>query len=60
LGIPTSLGVYLVTGNFYVSIISLFLKYTLSEGWISPAIAMIQQVIDVKVKGVGMFLTLIF
>ena len=42
MGIPTSLGVYLVTGNFYVSIVSLFLKYMLSEGWISPAISIIQ------------------
>jgi sugar phosphate permease len=41
LGIPTSMGVFLVTGNFYVSMTSLFLKYMLSEGWISPSISMI-------------------
>lgn len=41
LGIPTSMGVFLVTGNFYVSMASLFLKYMLSEGWISPSISMI-------------------
>lgn len=42
LGIPTSLGVFLVTNNFYLCMSSLFLKYMLSEGWISPAISMIQ------------------
>jgi hypothetical protein len=45
--------IYLITDNFYLCIVALFLKYTFSEGWISPSISMIQQVIDSSVKGVG-------
>ncbi|CDW91861.1 UNKNOWN [Stylonychia lemnae] len=53
MAIPTTLGVFLITSNFYVAMSFLFLKYSLSEGWISPSISMIQTVIDSSVKGVA-------
>ena len=32
----------------------LFMEYLLAEGWMSPAVAMIQLTIDVRYKGVAM------
>jgi len=55
---------FLFTFSFYFSIACLFLQYLLSEGWMSPAVAMIQATIDVRFKGVAMgvflFATAIF
>lgn len=45
---------FLFTFNFYFSITFLFLTYLLAEGWMSPAVAMIQATIDVRYKGVAM------
>jgi hypothetical protein len=53
LGIPTTMGCFLITSNFYASMTFLFLIYLLSEGWISPAISMIQQIISNEIKGIA-------
>lgn len=56
--------IFLFSFSFYFSIACLFLQYFLSEGWMSPAVAMIQATIDVRFKGVAMgvflFATAIF
>ena len=54
LGIATTCLCFLVTFNFYFSITCLFLTYFLAEGWMSPAVAMIQLTIDVRYKGIAM------
>lgn len=50
--------------NFWFSMVWLFLTYLCAEGWMSPAVAMIQISIDVRYKGVAMgvflFATAIF
>lgn len=50
----------MTTFSFYFSMSMLFLTYFLAEGWMSPAVAMIQGTIDVRYKGVamGVFLSL--
>jgi dipeptide/tripeptide permease len=53
LAIPTSMTCFLVHDNFTISMTFLFLEYLLAEGWNSPAISMIQQVVDPSVKGVA-------
>ena len=60
IGIITNTLCFMVTANFYFSMAMLFLTYFLSEGWMSPAVAMIQATIDVRYKGVamGVFLSL--
>ena len=64
LGVITTSCCFLFTFNFYFSITFLFLTYFLAEGWMSPAVAMIQATIDVRYKGVAMgvflFATAIF
>jgi len=40
-GIVTNCFCFLFTFNFYFSIVWLFLTYLCSEGWMSPAVAMI-------------------
>lgn len=64
LGIVTNCLCFLLQFNFYFSMTMLFLTYLLSEGWMSPAVAMIQLTIDVRYKGVAMgvflFATAIF
>ncbi len=64
LGIVTTSCCFMFTFNFYFSMAFLFLTYLLAEGWMSPAVAMIQATIDVRYKGVAMgvflFATAIF
>ena len=64
LGIFTTSLCFMFTFNFYFSMTFLFLTYLLAEGWMSPAVAMIQATIDVRYKGVAMgvflFATAIF
>jgi len=54
LGVITNCLCYLTTWNFYFSMSMQFLTYLLAEGWMSPAVAMIQFTIDAKYKGVAM------
>ena len=54
LGIFTTCMCFLFTFNFYFSMAFLFLTYLCAEGWMSPAVAMIQLTIDVRYKGVAM------
>ena len=54
LGIVTTCMCFLFTFNFYFSMTFLFLTYLCAEGWMSPAVAMIQLTIDVRYKGVAM------
>ena len=42
-GIVTASLCFLFTFNFYFSMTFLFLNYLLAEGWMSPAVAMIQE-----------------
>lgn len=64
LGCVTTTLCFMITFNFYFSMTFLFLTYLLAEGWMSPAVAMIQATIDVRFKGVAMgvflFATAIF
>lgn len=64
LGIVTNAMCFMFYFNFYFSMTWLFLTYLLAEGWMSPAVAMIQATIDVRFKGVAMgvflFATAIF
>lgn len=53
LAIPTTVLCFAVNNSFPVSMTFLFLEYLLAEGWNSPAISMIQQVVDPSVKGVA-------
>jgi len=54
LGIVTNSLCYMFTFSFYFSMTFLFLTYFLAEGWMSPAVAMVQATIDVRYKGVAM------
>ena len=54
LGIVTNAMCFMFYFNFYFSMTWLFLTYLLAEGWMSPAVAMIQATIDVRFKGVAM------
>ena len=54
LGVVTNSICFMFTFNFYFSMTFLFLTYLLSEGWMAPAVAMIQATIDVRFKGVAM------
>ena len=54
LGFVTTALCFMFTFNFYFSMAFLFLSYLLAEGWMAPAIAMIQATIDVRYKGVAM------
>ena len=54
LGVVTNSICFMFTFNFYFSMAFLFLSYLLAEGWMAPAIAMIQATIDVRYKGVAM------
>ena len=45
---------FLINYNFYFSMSMLFLEYLCGEGWMAPAVAMIQITIDVRYKGVAM------
>lgn len=54
LGIVTACLCFLFNFNFYFSMFFLFMEYLCSEGWMSPAVAMIQLTIDVRYKGVAM------
>lgn len=54
LGAVTTSFLFLVIFNFYFSMSWLFLTYFLAEGYMSPAVAMIQLTIDVRYKGVAM------
>ena len=58
LGIITNCLCFLFTFNFAFSMFWLFMGYLCAEGWMSPAVAMIQATIDVRYKGVaiGVFL----
>jgi len=58
LGVPVCAACFLVHNNFWFSMTFLFLEYLLCEGWMSPSVSMIQQVVDVRYKGVaiGVFL----
>lgn len=64
IGIFTCSLTFLFSFNFYFSMVFLFLNYLCAEGWMSPAVAMIQATIDVRYKGVAMgvflFATAIF
>ena len=64
IGVFTNAFCYMFHFSFYFSMSFLFLTYLLSEGWMSPAVAMIQATIDVRYKGVAMgvflFATAIF
>lgn len=42
LALPVSIAAFAVTGNFWISITCLSLKYLLGENWLSPSITMIQ------------------
>lgn len=53
MAIPTTIICFSVNNSFPVSMTFLFLEYLLAEGWNSPAISMIQQVVDPSVKGVA-------
>lgn len=55
LSIPTACVAFLITSSFYVSISFLIMMYIVSEGWISPAISMIQAIVDTEFKGVGKY-----
>lgn len=54
LGVVTNSICFMFTFNFYFSMTFLFLTYLLAEGWMAPAVAMIQATIDVRFKGVAM------
>lgn len=41
---------FLVQTSFYFSMGMFFLIYLLSEGWMGPSVAMIQQVVPVEIK----------
>ena len=64
IGIFTCSLTFMFSFNFYFSMTFLFLNYLCAEGWMSPAVAMIQATIDVRYKGVAMgvflFATAIF
>ena len=64
LGIVTTTLCFAFSFNFYFSMTFLFMTYLCAEGWMSPAVAMIQISIDVRYKGVAMgvflFATAIF
>lgn len=64
LGAVTTTMCFMFSFNFYFSMAFLFLTYLLAEGWMAPAVAMIQATIDVRYKGVAMgvflFATAIF
>jgi hypothetical protein len=40
LTLPVAIGAFAVTGNFWISITCLALKYLLGENWLSPSITM--------------------
>lgn len=58
LAIPTSALCFSISNSFPTSMTFLFLEYLLAEGWNSPAISMVQQVVDPAVKGVAISLYL--
>ena len=64
LGAVTTSLCFMLHFSFYFSMTMLFLTYLLAEGWMAPAVAMIQLSIDVRYKGVAMgvflFATAIF
>ena len=53
-GVITASLCFLFQFSFYFSMTMLFLLYLLAEGWMSPAVSMIQVSIDVRYKGVAM------
>ena len=53
-GVITASLCFLFHFSFYFSMTMLFLLYLLAEGWMSPAVSMIQVSIDVRYKGVAM------
>ena len=54
IGVVTNSLCYLTTFSFYFSMSMQFLTFLLAQGWMSPALAMIQLTIDAKHKGVAM------
>lgn len=53
LALPLFFFVFMVHFNFYFAMIMLFFENLFAEGWMSPCIAMIQQVVDTKYKAVS-------
>ena len=51
IGIPAIMGCTLVTNNFYWCLACIALKYTVSEGWLSPSITMMQRTVKPSEQG---------
>lgn len=51
LGLPAIMACTLVTGNFYLSLFAMALKYLVSECWMSPAITMMQSTVPPEDQG---------
>lgn len=51
LGIPAILACTLITGNFYLSLFAMAIKYLVSECWMSPAITMMQATVKPEEQG---------
>ena len=51
LGLPAIMACTLITGNFYLSLFAMALKYLVSECWMSPAITMMQSTVPPEDQG---------
>ena len=58
MALPICTLAFIVHSPFSVSITALFLEYLFCEGWMPPAMSMLQTCIDTRFKGVsiGIFL----